>query len=152
MIVIMNVYLVRHGAYALDMFSDRGPALSAYGREQARAVGDFFLREGFPVTQVITSTYLRAQETAACIQEQLGCCLEPIELMDFSPSGDETTMRSIIEGFSTEGLLVVGHMCSIGYLARALCVDAPTVFNTCTAVVLEGAPKAWRVKRIFHAL
>lgn len=147
----MKLYLVRHGAYALDTFTDRGPALSSYGREQARSVGCHLADQNANLTHIITSGYLRAQETAALIQDVLCTQLEPIELMDFSPSGDPYTMKSILESLEGEEILVVGHMSSIAYLARALCAHAPTAFDTCTMVILEGTPHQWSLKAVFHA-
>lgn len=146
----MKLYLVRHGAYALDTFTDYGPALSSYGREQARSVGCHLAEQRASLTHVITSGYLRAQETAALIQEALGSSLEPIELMDFSPSGDPYTMKSILESLEGEEILVVGHMSSIAYLARSLSSQAPSVFDTCTMVTLEGVPNEWFLRDVFH--
>lgn len=146
----MNVYLVRHGAYGFEAPSDRGPALSAYGREQAAAVGQWLATQPCTLTHLITSPYLRAQQTAAEIQAQLNTTLEPLELMEFSPSGEASMMQTIVESIAGEALLVVGHMCSIGTLARALCASAPTSFSTGMMVALEGEPGAWRVREIFR--
>lgn len=141
----MKLYLVRHGAYASEYSSEAGPALSSLGVEQARAAGRFLRRQQVRPDLVITSPLLRAQETARVIQEVLRSNLEPVESRDFSPSGDPETMAAILEELPGEEILVVGHMCSIGELARHLCLQAPFVFETCTVVALERRPAGWHL-------
>jgi phosphohistidine phosphatase SixA len=145
----MKLYLVRHGAYALETSSDRGPALSSYGRSQAQAVGAYLRAQQAPLTHVLTSGYLRAQETANLIQAALETTIEPLELIDFSPSGDPFTMKAIIEALPAEGLLVVGHMSSIAQLARLFCAQAPNTFRTCTTVILNFQEGHWRLEDTF---
>lgn len=79
------------------------------------------------------------------IQEELHTAIEPIESRDFSPSGDPETMASILAELPGEEILVVGHMCSIGELARHLSLQAPFIFETCTVVALERRPAGWHL-------
>lgn len=141
----MKLYLVRHGAYTSDYASNAGPGLSSRGVEQARAVGHFLKKQGAKLEVVLTSPLLRAQETAQAIQDVLCTTIEPIESRDFSPSGDPETMQAILSEIPAEEILVVGHMCSIGELAHALCLQAPFVFETCTVVALERTASGWKL-------
>lgn len=93
----------------------------------------------------MTSPLLRAQETAQVIQGELQTAIEPIESRDFSPSGDPDTMQAILSEIPANEILVVGHMCSIGELAHALCLQAPLVFETCTVVALEKVATGWKL-------
>ncbi len=130
----------------MDYASPKGPGLAAIGREQARAAGSYLKAMGAKPDFVFTSDYPRAIETAQEIQAALGSAVEPAQWAEFRPDGDAEEMRRIVLSLPPEReLLVVGHMCSIGELARALCVRAPVMFLNCTAVVLEGAGDTWRV-------
>ncbi len=142
----MKVYLVRHGAYAMEAAGADGPALSVFGREQAHAVGALFRAQGVVPEVVITSPYLRARETAQCILEELETSVDPIVSRDFTPNGDPSTMRAVIEALPAESVLVVGHMCSIGDLAQHFTRSAPNVFGTCTVVALAREGGAWSLQ------
>lgn len=142
----MKLYLVRHGAYRSDYSTNAGPGLSELGFAQARAAGAFLSQQGAQPDVVLTSTYLRAQETARTIQEVLGTSLDPIESPDFTPGGDPETMRAILAELPAKEVLVVGHMCSIGELSRHLCLQAPSLFDTCTVVALEGEGRSWKLR------
>lgn len=141
----MKLYLIRHGAYTSEYTSNAGPGLSPLGVEQARAAGRFLRRQHARPDLVITSDLLRARETARVIQEMLRTDLEPVESRDFSPSGDPETMAAILSELPGEEILVVGHMCSIGELARHLSLQAPFIFETCTVVALERRPAGWHL-------
>lgn len=146
---VMKLYLVRHGECHNDYESERGPGLTPRGLAQARAAGRFLKAQGARPTAVLTSGYLRAEETARAILEELGgeAGREPVASPDFSPDGDPETMRAVLAALPAEEVLVVGHMCSIGELAHALCLCAPTVFGHCTAVALEGSGAAdWALR------
>lgn len=146
----MRLFLVRHGAYLSDYSSELGPALSPHGRDQARGVGLFLKRMNANPTLTITSQYLRAQETAALILETLNAESERLELRDFSPDGDPDTMRSVIESFDVEDLLVVGHMCSIRYLAQTLDKHAVESFDTCSVAAFERNGNTWKLICFHH--
>ncbi len=146
----MTVYLVRHGAYAMDYSGSEGPALSAFGREQAHAVGNLLRAQGISLDVAITSPYLRARETTQCILETLEATLDPIVSNDFTPNGDPATMKAVIEALPAEHVLVVGHMCSIGELAQHFTRTAPGVFGTCTIVALERKESEWKLQWVQH--
>jgi phosphohistidine phosphatase SixA len=140
----MKLYLVRHGAYRSEYTSERGPGLSVRGEEQARVAGDFLRAQGAKPEVLITSGYLRAQETATHILTQLNIALDPIETLDFSPSGDPATMRAIVEALDAKEVLVVGHMTSIGEFAHSLNFQAPPYFDTCTVMAFEYDGARWK--------
>lgn len=141
----MKLYLVRHGAYSSDYTSEAGPSLSPLGIDQARAAGRFLKKQRAAIDTVITSDLLRARETARVIQEELRTALDPVESRDFTPGGDPATMAAILSELPGKEILVVGHMCSIGELARHLSLQAPFIFETCTVVALERRPAGWHL-------
>ncbi len=99
---------------------------------------------------LITTPYLRAQETAATIQEELGTALDPIISRDFTPDGDPRTMAAIVEALPAQEVMVVGHMCAIGELAQYLHSAAPNVFGTCTVVAFEKKDERWQLLWVEH--
>ena len=140
----MRLYLIRHGAYQSDYTSERGPGLSTIGEAQARCAGTFLKAQRANPSVILTSGYRRAQETAALIAETLQVDYVPVESPDFSPSGDPYTMRAIIEALDVNEVMVVGHMCSIGELARSLSLQAPALFDTCTVMAFERIGAQWK--------
>jgi uncharacterized phosphatase len=75
-------YFVRHGETLLNaehIKQGRDGALSEKGREQAEMVGQYLSR--FPIKHIFTSTYPRAEETAAIINSHLSVPIIPTELL-----------------------------------------------------------------------
>ncbi|MBQ9693648.1 MAG: histidine phosphatase family protein [Kiritimatiellae bacterium] len=140
----MRLFLVRHGAYRAEYTSKLGPGLSPHGEAQAQAVGTYLKSQKAQPDVVITSGYLRARETADWIMKTLDLPYDPIETHDFAPDGDPETMRAILEALDARDILVVGHMCSIGELARHLNLQAPTLFDTCTVMAFEKIDNRWK--------
>lgn len=134
----MKVYLIRHGAYA--GWGD--PGLSPAGMAQADAAGTALAAAGARPAAAIVSPYRRARETLGRVLAAAGAGDVPTQVCeDFTPGGDATIMAARVLALAPAGeVLVVGHMWSIGELARTLCREAPTVFGTCTTVALEGTP------------
>lgn len=136
----MKVYLVRHGAYRMDYAGEAGPGLSVWGKVQAQEAGRYLLSLGAELSAIRTSPLLRARETADVIQCVLGTHLVPEEERALFPEGDPETfeleLRALGEA-GEQGVLVVGHMCSIGELARRLSREAGSVFGLCTVQVFE---------------
>ena len=70
---IHTLYLVRHGAYLPDAKADSqaGPGLSSLGIAQARLVATRLRSMPVAFNSLVSSTLLRARQTAATIHEQL---------------------------------------------------------------------------------
>lgn len=140
----MRLFLVRHGAYQSIYSSERGPALSALGREQATAVGHLLKTQNAKPELLITSGYLRATETASCILRVLGTTCNTIEDFTFNPAGDPEEMKLTIEAANVKDLLVVGHLSSIAHLAHLLDSKAPPTFGYCTIAAFDFSNGAWK--------
>lgn len=145
----MKVYLVRHGQYVFDCAGASGPALSAYGWEQARGAGRFLCGLGARPGAVWVSPYVRSQETARGIVEVLGPAVEavvPEVFRELLPEGAPEEMQLMLEARAAADpageVLVVGHMGSIGRLARLLDPLAPWAFGLCTVAVFEWRGEA----------
>lgn len=74
----MRLILVRHGRPDEgDLDSPDDPPLNADGWRQARAAANLLARE--PVTRIVASPLLRAQQTARPLAERLGLPIDTIE-------------------------------------------------------------------------
>lgn len=149
----MRVYLVRHGEYVWACAGERGPGLSVYGRAQAQAAGAYLAACGVRPVGMLVSPYARAQETAAVVAEVLGEAAgraEWVELRSLLPEGEVEETLEVVAAWAesaqgAEGdLVVVGHMGSIGRLARAMDPIAPGSFGLCTVAAFEGDGRHWR--------
>lgn len=104
---------------------------------QAAQVGRFLKKTGWLPTQIITSTYARARQTA----HQLLYAAEhtcPVDsLRGMTPNGDPDEMFAMLKHIPAERLLFVGHLPSIGLLACTIMPTCPGNFGNCTLAVFE---------------
>ena len=151
-VLSMRVYLVRHGAYGWEFSGERGPRLAREGWAQARAAGAYLAQLGARPEAALVSPYVRSQETAAGILEVLDrTAVEQVEVLSLLPEGEEAETEVLLKAWAEAGtaeLLVVGHMGSIGRLARRLDPLAPGSFGLCTVAVFEGDGVRWQLTAV----
>jgi phosphohistidine phosphatase SixA len=111
----MRVYLVRH-AEAAPGEPDELRALSAAGRETARALGDRLAAEA-RVDAVLCSPLLRARETAEAIAQAAGVPAVSTELL--APGAAVDDLLEAVAGRG-ETVVCVGHQPDCGQIAAAL--------------------------------
>lgn len=74
----MRLILVRHGRPDEgDLDSPNDPPLNLEGRRQARAAANLLASE--PITRIVASPLLRAQETAEPLAERLGLLIDTVD-------------------------------------------------------------------------
>jgi phosphohistidine phosphatase SixA len=115
----MRVYLVRH-AEAAPGEPDELRALSAAGRETARALGDRLAAEA-RVDAVLCSPLLRARETAEAIAQAVQVAAEPTDLL--APGATEADLLAAVAGRG-QTVVCVGHQPDCGRIAAAI-ADGP---------------------------
>lgn len=128
-----DVLLLRHGQAA---GIHPAAALLPEGEEQARQVAEHLGPWVARGLQVVSSPYLRAQETARLIAARWDLMPQrPMPVL--MPDGDERAARQALEGLDSDGpLLVVSHRPLLPRLAQRLAgVLAP--FPTAGGLVLE---------------
>lgn len=106
----VRIYIVRH-AEAESGDSDELRALTAAGREQARALAERLRSEQPPLDAVLTSPLLRARETAAAIAE--ATALQPEVDERLAPGATADDLRAAVAGRG-ERVAVVGHQPDCG--------------------------------------
>ncbi len=113
------LYLMRH-AHAVPETGDPARPLSARGREQARAMGDFLrTRPVLAVERVWHSPLARARETADVFCDRLGLAATRREIDGLLPDDDPRGVARRLSGFGYP-LLLVGHEPHLGRLAALL--------------------------------
>ena len=115
----MLLLLLRHAdAEPLARTDDLRP-LSDKGRQQARRVARFCKERGLQPDLILTSPFLRAEETAQCVSEELKC--ERV-LSAFLAAGmmPFAAMEELRAYGRFECVLLVGHEPDLSALAGAL--------------------------------
>jgi phosphohistidine phosphatase len=112
----VQLFLVRHGKAAPGE-PDELRALTAEGRDAARALGERLAGEGVRPDAVLTSPLLRARETGAEIARATGGAVEPDERL--APGATAEQLRASVAGRG-ETVVVVGHQPDCGRIASEL--------------------------------
>ncbi len=111
-------YLMRHGHASWAASTDQQRPLTDKGRELLQAMAKEHVHALSGISKIICSPYLRTQQTAAIINQNLAVeiLLEP----SITPSNSVKEALLAIEKHWCEGLLVVTHQPLIGCLINYL--------------------------------
>jgi phosphohistidine phosphatase len=118
----MKLYFLRH-TEALDGMNDAARPLSARGRHQAEAIGEFLARVGIGMDAAYSSPLVRAWQTAELVLGR-GGGVEPDGLQRVDALLNEATVRGF-EGWLrslpvARHILLVGHNPSLSERVSAL--------------------------------
>lgn len=138
----MQILVMRHGEAQAQAADDASRALTAHGRAQARAQGQWLAMHGAP-DALWVSPYLRAQQTADEVLAGLGQPLARVTLPELTPSGDIAAITALLAGSDDcQRVLMVSHMPMVAYLVEALVPgEVPMAFATAEIVVIDREPK-----------
>ena len=148
-----TVFLVRHAEKANE--PGPNPPLSDAGRARAEALARLLQSAG--VKAVITSQFLRTQQTAEPVARRLGLTPTAVTLNPKTSNPREVSEESIqeikkrVEAHAGGAVLVVGHSNSVPDVIRALGGDVvpridESVFDDLFVVTVHGAGRA----RVVH--
>ncbi len=132
----MKLYIMRHGEAVSFADVDRNRALSDHGCWQVAEVARQM--SGLPLTGILVSPYLRAQQTAELMQAGMGTDV-PVTCCDqLTPDAPVLSVLSVVPD---EGQwLLVSHMPLVSRLAGLLTEEAPdrgVIFSTAMVVGLD---------------
>jgi phosphohistidine phosphatase len=137
----MRLILVRHAeAYPLGVdgvsTDDKRP-LTPKGHSTAKALAEFFKQRAIPFQQIITSGYVRAEETAEPLR-----LLNPQEIIripEFAPEALRPKYVSkLLNELNANTVVVVGHMPNLGQYAKWLLgLRSPLMFEKGAALGLK---------------
>jgi phosphohistidine phosphatase len=121
----MRLYIVRHAIAELRNISsprDEDRALTPEGVEKMERAARGMKAMDFIPDTILTSPLVRARQTADILQNAFGTGV-PIEINnDLAPGGDRGSLYRKIVDYAKEahGLMIVGHMPSLGEIAGDL--------------------------------
>ncbi len=108
----MQLYILRHGI-AEDKGTrgkDADRALTDEGRKKLAVVLKMAARAGVKPSLILTSPYVRAQQTAQMAREALSCPHPPVHVDSLVPhSSPQAVWADVREHRTEESLLLAGH-------------------------------------------
>jgi len=134
-IVMRHTHAISRESCAVPYDAER--ALSDTGREQARHVGNILRHVDLVPDPIVSSPFLRAQETAALVCEQFPEVTRPLPLTILAPgSGTDELLRAAINYGETDSrwMLAVMHEPDVGYILGNLLFEG----RACPFPVLPG--------------
>lgn len=110
----MNVWILRHGEARPQARTDAERELTAKGREEVLRSAVHLM--GQPLTQIIASPYVRAQQTAELVREALGFTDAVKTVPWLTPDSHPHQVLDQLDAYSTEDVLLVSHQPLLGAL------------------------------------
>jgi phosphohistidine phosphatase len=135
----MKLWLLRHGEAEPTARSDAERNLTAQGRQQVRAAAAQL--RGRPLQAVLVSPYVRAQQTADVLCDELGFSGSRVTVPWLTPDSDLRQALRELNGYPLQELLLVTHQPLVGALAGLLMHghrQQPLPMNTASLALLEG--------------
>ena len=136
----MTLWLLRHGEAEPRARSDAERALTERGRKEVRRSAEHL--RGRPLTYILVSPYLRAQQTAEIVREVLGLKLPLTTVGWATPDDSVREAAGHLDGYPGECLLV-SHNPLLGNLSGLLIdghLQQPLGLHTASLVELDGEP------------
>jgi len=114
----LDLYVIRHAdALALGergITSDQDRPLSAKGETQSAAVGKMLQRRGIVLEKLVASPYLRAQQTAQIVLQQLKPAPELLTTDALEPDAKPRKLAKYLQSLTAKSVGLVGHLPHVG--------------------------------------
>ena len=127
------IVLMRHGEAELYSGQDSTRSLTQKGRQQASQTGRWLRDQNLPVSHIVGSPYLRAQQSAHCVAESLA--LDVLMVRDITPDTSEAAAEAALVDHM--GAVVCFHQPILGRLLHRWTGQRVSV-NTGACFVLYG--------------
>ena len=126
----MNLLIMRHGDAVMHGSIDAERPLSARGVKEVETMANWLVSQDLVPDYLVVSPYLRAQQTAKVLTEQI---IQPIkiETLDLiTPDDSPVVAHNYLDGLfslkSYKNVLVISHMPLVSYLTAELTFDNST--------------------------
>ncbi|WP_409284195.1 phosphohistidine phosphatase SixA [Pseudomonas protegens] len=133
----MKLWVLRHGQAESHAASDDQRNLTAHGRQEV--LGSAAQLIGQPISAIIASPYVRAQQTAQLVRQALGFEGEIRTVPWLTPEANPLQVLEHLDG--ADNLLLVSHQPLVGNLIGLLQhghLRDPQPMNTASLAELEG--------------
>ena len=127
------IVLMRHGEAEPYSGQDSSRRLTQKGRAQANLTGRWLGEQNLPVSHIIASPYLRAQQSAQCVADSLA--LDVTSIRDITPDASEAAAEAALAEHM--GAVVCFHQPILGRLLHRWTGQRVSV-NTGACFVLHG--------------
>ena len=127
------IVLMRHGEAEPYSGQDSSRRLTEKGRAQANLTGRWLREQNLPVSHIIASPYLRAQQSAECVADSLA--LDVTTIRDITPDASEAAAGVALAEHM--GAVVCFHQPILGRLLHCWTGQRMSV-NTGACFVLHG--------------
>ena len=127
------IVLMRHGEADPYSGQDSARSLTHNGRQQASLTGRWLRDQNLPVSYIVASPYLRAQQSAHCVAESLA--LDVLTVRDITPDTSEAAAEGAL--IDHMGAVVCFHQPILGRLLHRW-TGQRVIVNTGACFVLHG--------------
>lgn len=127
------IVLMRHGEAEPYSGQDSSRRLTQKGRAQANLTGRWLGEQNLPVSHIIASPYLRAQQSAQCVADSLA--LDVTSIRNITPDASEAAAEAALAEHM--GAVVCFHQPILGRLLHRWTGQRVSV-NTGACFVLHG--------------
>ncbi|MFN3714329.1 MAG: phosphohistidine phosphatase SixA [Alcanivoracaceae bacterium] len=116
----MRLYIVRHGEAERQITTDEARALTPRGRDEVDALWRALADTGLRPTRLVSSPYVRAQQTADIIANRYpGVARTELDMI--TPDGDPVRALAALDRMgAADGWMLVSHMPFVDLLCGAL--------------------------------
>ncbi|WP_068547530.1 phosphohistidine phosphatase SixA [Thalassotalea crassostreae] len=138
----MKIFIMRHGDATIEHSTDAKRCLSELGYLEAKVMAKWLNTKDVKIDAVIASPFVRAEQTAKAVIEEL--TFEPVlqQLDLLTPSGDASRVHDYIDAIIAiehyQNILLVSHMPLVSYLLAELSVEkSSSLFSTAAIAEID---------------
>lgn len=129
-----KIFIMRHGQAQSLSINDENRMLTEQGQQEVLAMAKR-LQQDCQLDAVLTSTYVRAKQTAEVVVAKQSSIALQESYEDFIPSGDAENAAELIKALisykpSLDNWLLVAHMPIVSYIVEQFCPDNMPIFAT----------------------
>ncbi|MFK7699885.1 phosphohistidine phosphatase SixA [Pseudomonas caspiana] len=110
----MKLWVLRHGEAQAHARSDSQRELTGHGREEVLQSAAHLL--GKPLTRILVSPYVRAQQTAELVRQALGFSDAVVIVPWLTPESDPGKVLGHLAAYAADDVLLVSHQPLVGAL------------------------------------
>ena len=135
----MKLWLLRHGEAEPQARTDAARELTRHGRKEVLHSAAHLV--GRPLTAILASPYVRAQQTAELVRESLGFAAPIVTVPWLTPDGDLAEALRYLNAQGDQELLLVTNQPLVGELASLLLHghrQEPVPMKTASLAELDG--------------
>lgn len=138
----MQLYIMRHGQANPVGNIDHLRELTSTGYNEAQCMGKWVNQQGISFLQVFVSPYVRAQQTANTLLNEINGQVQVATIDFITPLDDAKKVHDYIDGICTdthiEHLIIVSHMPLVSYLVETLTIDRQSpIFQTAAIAQID---------------